>query len=150
MVGLFYCADILIKQFKTRDIRQMGGYAKAAPKFATLFMILLLGSMGVPLTNGFIGEFILLKSIFDYDKVVVVFAGLTIILAAVYLLRMYGKTMFGTGDERVVNTLKDISNVEFVVLASLAVVVIVLGVFPSGVLEMVNSSLKFIYSSIKG
>jgi NADH-quinone oxidoreductase subunit M len=128
----------------------MGGYAKAAPKFATLFMILLLGSMGVPLTNGFIGEFILLKSIFDYDKVVVVFAGLTIILAAVYLLRMYGKTMFGTGDERVVNTLKDISNVEFVVLASLAVVVIVLGVFPSGVLEMVNSSLKFIYSSIKG
>ena len=150
VVGLFYCADILIKQFKTRDIRQMGGYAKAAPKFATLFMILLLGSMGVPLTNGFIGEFILLKSIFDYDKVVVVFAGLTIILAAVYLLRMYGKTMFGTGDERVVNTLKDISNVEFVVLASLAVVVIVLGVFPSGVLEMVNSSLKFIYSSIKG
>jgi NADH-quinone oxidoreductase subunit M len=150
VVGLFYCADILIKQFKTRDIRQMGGYAKAAPKFATLFMILLLGSMGVPLTNGFIGEFILLKSIFDYDKVVVVFAGLTIILAAVYLLRMYGKAMFGTGDERVVSTLKDISNVEFVVLASLAVVVIVLGVFPSGVLEMVNSSLKFIYSSIKG
>jgi NADH:ubiquinone oxidoreductase subunit 4 (subunit M) len=61
-----------------------------------------------------------------------------------------GKAMFGTGDERVVSTLKDISNVEFVVLASLAVVVIVLGVFPSGVLEMVNSSLKFIYSSIKG
>ena len=95
-------------------------------------------------------EFILLKSIFDYDKVVVVFAGLTIILAAVYLLRMYGKAMFGTGDEKSGKYLKDISNVEFVVLASLAVVVIVLGVFPSGVLEMVNSSLKFIYSSIKG
>ena len=48
----------------------MGGFAKVAPKFAILFMILLLGSMGVPLTNGFIGEFVLLKSIFDYDKVV--------------------------------------------------------------------------------
>lgn len=66
------------------------------------------------------------------------------------MMEHLGKHLDSTCDERVVNTLKDISNVEFVVLASLAVVVIVLGVFPSGVLEMVNSSLKFIYSSIKG
>jgi NADH-quinone oxidoreductase subunit M len=150
VVGLFYCADILIKRFKTRDIREMGGYAKVAPKFATLFMIILLGSMAVPLTNGFVGEFILLKSIFDYDKVVVLCAGLTVILCAVYLLRMYGKAMFGTGDERILGTLKDISSVEFTVLASLAVFVILLGIFPSSIIEMVNSSLKFIYSSIKG
>ena len=150
VVGLFYCADILIKRFKTRDIREMGGYAKVAPKFATLFMIILLGSMAVPLTNGFVGEFILLKSIFDYDKIVVLCAGLTVILCAVYLLRMYGKAMFGTGDERILGTLKDISSVEFTVLASLAVFVILLGIFPSSIIEMVNSSLKFIYSSIKG
>lgn len=149
VVGLFYCADILMRRFKTRDIRQMGGYAKVAPKFATLFMIILLGSMAVPLTNGFVGEFILLKSIFDYDKVVIVFAGLTVILCAVYLLRLYGKAMFGTGDESVLSSLKDISNLEFSVLASLAVFVILLGVFPSPILEMVNSSLKFIYTSIK-
>lgn len=150
IVGLFYCADILIKRFKTRDIREMGGYAKVAPKFATLFMIILLGSMAVPLTNGFIGEFILLKSIFDYDKVVAVFAGLTVILCAVYLLRLYGKAMFGAGDDKVLATLKDISAVEFTVLATLAVFVIILGVYPSCIIEMVNSSLKFIYSSIKG
>ena len=150
IVGLFYCADILIKRFKTRDIREMGGYAKVAPKFATLFMIILIGSMAVPLTNGFIGEFILLKSIFDYDKVVAVFAGLTVILCAVYLLRLYGKAMFGAGDDKVLATLKDISAVEFTVLATLAVFVIVLGVYPSCIIEMVNSSLKFIYSSIKG
>ena len=150
IVGLFYCADILIKRFKTRDIREMGGYAKVAPKFATLFMIILLGSMAVPLTNGFIGEFILLKSIFDYDKIVAVFAGLTVILCAVYLLRLYGKAMFGAGDDKVLATLKDISAVEFTVLATLAVFVIMLGVYPSCIIEMVNSSLKFIYSSIKG
>jgi NADH-quinone oxidoreductase subunit M len=57
--------------------------------------------MGVPLTNGFIGEFILLKSVYDYDKIVVVIAGLTVILAAVYLLRFYGKAMFGQGDDEV-------------------------------------------------
>ncbi len=149
VVGLFYCADILIKRFKTRDIREMGGYAKVAPKFATLFMIILLGSMAVPLTNGFVGEFILLKSIFDYDKIVVLCAGLTVILCAVYLLRMYGKAMFGQGDERILGTMKDISGVEFTVLASLAVFVILLGIFPSNIIEMVNSSLKFIFTSIK-
>ena len=53
--------------------------------------------------------------------------------------------MFGTGDERILGTLKDISSVEFTVLASLAVFVILLGIFPSSIIEMVNSSLKFIY-----
>ncbi|ASK31894.1 NADH-quinone oxidoreductase subunit M [Chryseobacterium sp. T16E-39] len=148
VVGLFYCADILYKRFKSRDIRQMGGLAKVAPKFAVLFLLILLGSMGVPLTNGFIGEFILIKSIFDFNVLAAVIAGLTIILSAVYLLRFYGKAMFGKGDEAVLNTAKDLSGVEFSVLASLAVFVIVLGIFPQPVIEMVSSSLKFIYQSM--
>ena len=148
VVGLFYCADILYKRFKTRDIRQMGGLAKAAPKFAVLFMIIILGSVGLPLTNGFIGEFILIKSIFDYSKLAAIFAGLTLIFSAVYLLRFYGKAMFGEGDDRVLASAEDLSGVEFSVLTSLAVFVIVLGVFPQPIIEMVNSSLKFIFSSM--
>ncbi|MBK1895416.1 complex I subunit 4 family protein [Chryseobacterium paridis] len=148
VVGLFYCADILYKRFKSRDIRQMGGLAKVAPKFAVLFLLILLGSMGVPLTNGFIGEFILIKSIFDFNVLAAVIAGLTIILSAVYLLRFYGKAMFGKGDEAVLSTAKDLSGVEFSVLASLAVFVIVLGIFPQPIIEMVSSSLKFIYTAM--
>ncbi len=148
VVGLFYCCDILYKRFKSRDIRQMGGLAKVAPKFAVLFLIIILGSMGVPLTNGFIGEFILLKSVYDFNGLAAVIAGLTVILAAVYLLRFYGKAMFGQGDEAVLSTAKDLSGVEFSVLASLAVFVILLGIFPQPVIEMVNSSLKFIYQSM--
>ena len=148
VVGLFYCADILYKRFKTRDIRQMGGLAKVAPKFAVLFLVILLGSVGLPLTNGFIGEFILIKSVFDYSKLAAVFAGLTMILSAVYLLRFYGKAMFGEGDESVLSSAKDLSGVEFTVLASLAVFVILLGLFPQPIIEMVNSSLKFIFTSM--
>ena len=148
VVGLFYCADILYKRFKTRDIRQMGGLAKVAPKFAVLFLVILLGSVGLPLTNGFIGEFILIKSVFDYNKLAAVFAGLTMILSAVYLLRFYGKAMFGEGDESVLSSAKDLSGVEFTVLASLAVFVILLGLFPQPIIEMVNSSLKFIFTSM--
>ncbi|WP_278352886.1 complex I subunit 4 family protein [Chryseobacterium gleum] len=148
VVGLFYCCDILYKRFKSRDIRQMGGLAKVAPKFAVLFLIIILGSMGVPLTNGFIGEFILLKSVYDFNGTAAVIAGLTVILCAVYLLRFYGKAMFGEGDAAVLSTAKDLSGVEFSVLASLAVFVILLGIFPQPVIEMVSSSVKFIYQSM--
>ncbi|THV63324.1 complex I subunit 4 family protein [Chryseobacterium candidae] len=148
VVGLFYCCDILYKRFKSRDIRQMGGLAKVAPKFAVLFLIIILGSMGVPLTNGFIGEFILLKSVYDFNGTAAVIAGLTVILCAVYLLRFYGKAMFGEGDEAVLSTAKDLSSVEFSVLASLAVFVILLGIFPQPVIDMVSSSVKFIYQSM--
>lgn len=148
VAGLFYCCDILYKRFKSRDIRQMGGLAKVAPKFAVLFLIIILGSMGVPLTNGFIGEFILIKSVFDFNATAAVIAGLTVILCAVYLLRFYGKAMFGKGDAAVLSTARDLSGVEFSVLASLSVFVILLGIFPQPVIDMVNSSLKFIYTAM--
>jgi NADH-quinone oxidoreductase subunit M len=148
VVGLFYCCDILYKRFKSRDIRQMGGLAKVAPKFAVLFLIIILGSMGVPLTNGFIGEFILLKSVYDFNGTAAVIAGLTVILCAVYLLRFYGKAMFGEGDAAVLSTAKDLSGVEFSVLASLSVFVILLGIFPQPVIDMVGSSVKFIYTAM--
>ena len=148
VVGLFYCADILYKRFKTRDIRQMGGLAKVAPKFAVLFMVILLGSVALPLTNGFVGEFILIKSIFDYNVLAAVVAGLTMIFSAVYLFRFYGKAMFGKGDERVLAYVGDLTDVEFSVMASLVVFVILLGIFPQPIIEMVQSSLKFIFTSM--
>lgn len=148
VVGLFFCADILYKRFKTRDIRHMGGLAKVAPKFAVLFLIILLGSMAVPLTNGFVGEFILIKSVFNFNVLASVIAGLTVILCAVYLLRFYGKTMFGTGNDAVLSTARDLSSVEFSVLASITVLVIMMGIFPQPVIDMVSSSLKFVYGSL--
>lgn len=148
IVGLFLCADILYKRFKTRDIRQMGGLARVAPKFAVLFMIVVLGSVGLPLTNGFIGEFILLKSIFDYSILGAIIAGITIILAAAYLFRAYGKAMFGEGDERVLSSASDVSSSEFIVLGVISVLVVLFGVYPQPVLDLVGSSLKFIYQSM--
>jgi len=147
IVGLFYCADILQRRFNTRSIKEMGGFARVAPKFAVLFLVIVFGSMAVPLTNGFIGEFILLKSIADYDLVAVVLAGLTIILCAVYMLRLYGKTMFGEANGNVME-MKDVSVIEFTVLLILVVFVIFFGLFPSGILDMVKSPLEFIFQSI--
>ena len=100
------------------------------------------------MTNGFIGEFILIKSIFDYNILAAVIAGTTMIFSSVYLFRFYGKAMFGEGDEEVLANVEDVTGVEFTVLASLVVFVIVLGVYPQPMLDMVNSSLKFIFTSM--
>ncbi|UOE40187.1 NADH-quinone oxidoreductase subunit M [Chryseobacterium suipulveris] len=148
VVGLFYACDILYKRFKTRDIRKMGGLARVAPKFAVLFMVILLGSIALPLTNGFVGEFILIKSIFDYSTIAAVIAGTTMIFSSVYLFRFYGKAMFGEGDESILSSVGDLTDVEFSVMASLVVFVILLGVFPQPIIEMVGSSLKFIFTSM--
>jgi NADH-quinone oxidoreductase subunit M len=127
----------------------MGGLAKVAPQFAIFFMVILLGSLGVPLTNGFIGEFILIKSVFDYSILLGIIAGLTVILASAYLLRFYGKAMFGKGNPAVLSSMKDLSFVEFTVLSSISAMVIAFGVFPHCVIELVNSSLDFIYTALK-
>ena len=77
-----------------------------------------------------------------------VIAGTTMIFSSVYLFRFYAKAMLGEGDEEVLANAGDLSGVEFTVLASLVVFVIFLGIFPQPILDMVNSSLKFIFTSM--
>jgi NADH-quinone oxidoreductase subunit M len=89
VVGMFFIADIIIRRMNTRDLSLLGGIAKPAPKLAIGFLIILLGTVALPLTNGFIGEFLLLMGIYNYSIYYSVAAGLTIILGAVYMLRMY-------------------------------------------------------------
>ena len=148
-VGLFYCADILYKRFHTKDITQMGGMARVAPKFAVLFIILIFGSMAVPLTNGFVGEFILLKTIFEYNKILGVIAGLSVVLGAAYLLRLYSKAMFGEGNEKVLSQIQDVSWIEFFVLLVLVVLVILFGVFPNFILDLVREPLNIIFQTVQ-
>lgn len=148
--GLFYCADILYKRFGTKDITQMGGMAKVAPRFAVLFMIIILGAMAVPLTNGFVGEFILLKTLYGYHYFVGIIAGVSIILGAGYLLRMYSKAMFGKGNREVLYQIKDVSLIESCVLGILTILVLMFGVFPNFILDLTRVPLQQIFSNIGG
>ncbi|MDR2123202.1 MAG: NADH-quinone oxidoreductase subunit M [Flavobacteriaceae bacterium] len=140
VVGLFYVADILIKKFKTRDLTQMGGLASKAPVFAVLFMIISIATMAVPLTNAFIGEFLLLKSIFTISTLGTIFAGLTLILCAVYVTKMYGMSMFGRGNEEFLEKQQDISIEAKVGLGALVVLALVFGVYPQPLLNLSSES----------
>jgi NADH-quinone oxidoreductase subunit M len=143
VVGLFFCADIIINRTQTANINSLGGIRNVAPRFNTLFMIVVLGSVALPLTNGFIGEFLLLFGVYKYNTWLAVFAGLTIILGAVYMLRMFQNTMLGNTNATTEN-FADLNWSETLVLGIIAAVIIFMGIYPKPIFELVQPSLDII------
>lgn len=137
VIGIFYIIELIERRVDTRDLTLMGGIKIKAPKLSFLFMIMLLGSVGLPLTNGFVGEFLLITGIFHAGIWYALLAGLTIIMGAIYMLYAFQKVMLGD-----VNTLTaqftDIKGVELAVLVPLAALVILLGVYPQPILDLTS------------
>jgi NADH-quinone oxidoreductase subunit M len=147
VVGLFFCADIIFNRTKSLNIDSLGGIRNIAPQFTTMFMIVVLGSVALPLTNGFIGEFLLLFGVYEYNTWLSVFAGLTIILGAVYMLRMFQRTMLGNTSETTA-TFPDLMWNEKIVLGVIALAIIVMGIYPKPVFELAEPSLKLILDKV--
>lgn len=144
VVGVFYCADIIINRTGSSDINTLGGIRVLSPRFATYFIIIVLGSVALPLTNSFIGEFMLLLGLFEYHSWAAIFAGLTVILGAVYMLRMYQKVMLGDVNENV-TVFEDLKWNEELVLATIAILIFAFGIFPKPILELVAPISEQIY-----
>jgi NADH-quinone oxidoreductase subunit M len=143
VVGLFLCADIIFNRTNSINLDNLGGIRTLAPQFATCFLIIVLGSVALPMTNGFIGEFLLLYGIYEYNTWLSVFAGLTVILGAVYMLRMYKNVMLGNTGPRVLE-FRDLYWNEKVALYSIVILIIVMGVYPNPVFELAEPVLQTI------
>ena len=147
IVGMFFVLDIISRRLYTNDINQLGGIAKIAPKFATAYLIIVLGSIALPLTNGFIGEFLLLNGVFQSGIWYAVVAGLTIIFGAVYMLRMYKNVMQGELNT-LTATFTDIAGSEKVVLAIICILIIGIGVYPEPILHLSAASVDKLLTQI--
>jgi NADH-quinone oxidoreductase subunit M len=139
VVGLFFIWDIISTRLGTREISQLGGIAKVAPKFAIAFLIIVLGTVALPLTNGFVGEFLLLSSVFSVNIYLAAFAGLTMIFGAVYMLRMYKQVMQGETNALTV-TFTDISGTEKLALGIICALIIVIGIYPQPILHISDAA----------
>ncbi|MEO6167063.1 MAG: NADH-quinone oxidoreductase subunit M, partial [Chitinophagales bacterium] len=95
VVAVFFMVDIIETRYGTRLMDDLGGIAGQMKKFGVLFIIVLLGSVGLPLTNGFIGEFLLLMGVYQHNAWAAAFAGLTLVLGAVYMFRFYRNVFLG-------------------------------------------------------
>jgi NADH-quinone oxidoreductase subunit M len=129
VVALFYIIDIIEQKTKTRDMHALGGIAKTDPVFATLAFIVVLGSVAMPLTNAFVGEFMLLLGVFGVYPIAGIIAGTTIVLGAIYMLNLYRNVFFGEASaETAALTFTD-GNVIFV-LGTIAFLIVFMGIAP--------------------
>lgn len=135
VTALFFIIEIIHQQAGSRQLNDLGGIALKAPLFAALFMIILLGTVALPLTNGFVGEFMLLYAIFTKSWFLALFAGLSVILGAVYMLTAYKRAMFGDVVQSTAS-FRDVSFSEKLILIPLAALVIIMGVYPKPLLDI--------------
>lgn len=147
VVGLFFVLDIIFSRTKTNKIEELGGIAKVAPQLAVKFLIIVLGTVALPGTNGFIGEFLLLMGVYNYGIWAAAIAGLTIIFGAVYMLRMYQNVMLGKTNELTV-TFRDIEGSEKFVLYLICALIIALGVYPKPLLHLTEASVQHLLEQV--
>lgn len=148
VVGLFLIADILLRHTGTRDITHLGGIRSMNGQFAILFLIILLGSVALPLTNGFVGEFLLINGVYQYGAWTAAIAGLTVILGAVYMLRSYQSIMLGEKTDSSI-TFGSLASSDKAVLIIICVAVIAFGVYPKPLNDLAEEGVKTIMMNLK-
>lgn len=148
VVGLFLVADILLRHTGTREIEKLGGIRNMNGQFAVLFLIIMLGSVALPLTNGFVGEFLLLAGVYQYSAWVAAFAGLSVILGAVYMLRSYQGIMLGEKKDSL-GVFGPLATSDKVVLIVVCAAVIVFGVYPKPINDLAEPAVKALLQNMK-
>jgi NADH-quinone oxidoreductase subunit M len=138
--ALFLCVGIIYERTHSRLIADNVGLAKPMPQYATLLVIFALSSLGLPGTNSFVGEFLVLIGTFLWSKAATALASLGIILAAAYLLYMVQRVAFGVPLPHQLPKLKDLSAREFVTLVPLVLLVFWIGIFPNPFVSRMHSS----------
>jgi len=125
----------------------MGGIATYAPKLAIVLVIVSLANIALPLTNGFIGEFLMFSGLFQYNPWFAAVAGIAIILAAVYMLRMLQKVIFGEANAQT-SSITDLKAGELLAIGIVIAVIFVLGVYPKPLLELVNGTSTLLLNAL--
>jgi NADH-quinone oxidoreductase subunit M len=147
VIGLFLIADILFVRTGTFDIHKMGGIRNTSRQFTSLFLIIMMGAVALPLTSGFVGEFLLINGIVQYSAVAAAVAGLTIILGAVYMLRSFQTIMLGETNA-LTSSFRALDTNEKVVLMIVAVATLLFGIYPEPILGVINENIQHIYGNL--
>ncbi|MFC1562453.1 NADH-quinone oxidoreductase subunit M [candidate division KSB1 bacterium] len=128
--ALFLIVGMIYERSHTRMIEDFGGLASQIPIFSAFFMIVVLSSLGLPGTNGFIGEFLILFGAFMTNSIFAILAALGIIFTAVYLLWMYQRVIFGKLRNEKNKLLKDLNLREITILVPIVILIFWIGVYP--------------------
>jgi len=146
--ALFLCVGVMYDRVHSRQIGDYGGVVNTMPRFAAFMMLFAMANAGLPGTSGFVGEFLVILSAFKASFWYAFFAATIMILGAAYTLWMYKRVIFGEVTNAAVSSLQDISLRETVILLALAVPVLVLGLWPAPLLDMMHASIDQLVAHI--
>jgi len=146
--ALFLCVGVMYDRMHSREISAYGGVVNTMPKFAAFMMLFAMANSGLPGTSGFVGEFLVILSSFQANPWISVFAATILILGAAYTLWMYKRVIFGDIANDNVAELKDINSREGLFLALLAILVLLFGIWPAPLFEIMHSSMEHLFQQL--
>ena len=146
--ALFLCVGVLYDRLHSRKIETYGGVAHRMPVFAALMMLFTLANVGLPGTSGFVGEVLVIIGAFQESAVYAGIAALTLILGAAYTLRMYKRVIYGKIVSDAVASLTDLNRQEKITLGLIALMVLLLGVWPFPLLEMMHPAVEVLLEQV--
>ncbi len=147
--ALFMLVGVIYDRTHTKMMDQFGGLASVMPNYATIFGIMMMASVGLPLTIGFVGEFLSLVGFFKISPAMTALAGTGIIIGAVYMLSLYKKSFFGPLTNPKNKNLSDLTAQELTALVPLVIMVVWLGVYPKPVLDPIDNSVKHMITQME-
>ena len=140
--ALFLCVGVLYDRTHSRMIDTYGGIATPMPVFAALFVLFAMANTGLPGTSGFVGEFLVILGSFQANPWFAIIAALTLIFGAAYTLWMVKRVIYGKVINKDVAALEDVNSREILMLGILAAMVLVVGIWPNPVLEVMHTSIE--------
>ena len=146
--ALFLLVGMIYERRHTRMIADFGGLAKVMPTYATFFMIVTLSSIGLPFTNGFVGEFLILLGVFKANAVYGIIAASGVVFAACYMLWMYQRVFFGKVTREENRHLKDLDWREKIILIPLVLLIFFIGVYPKPLFERIEPAARQVLQQI--
>ncbi len=142
--ALFYLVGVIYDRRHTKLMSEFGGLASVMPRYATIFGVMMMASVGLPLTINFVGEFLSLLGFYQQSHMMTLMAGTAIIVGAIYMLSAYKKAFFGQVTKEENKNLPDVDRRELFALVPLVIVAIWLGIYPKPILEPINNSTESI------
>jgi len=146
--ALFLMVGMLYERRHTRLIKEFGGLATAIPVFSAFFLIVSLSSLGLPMLNGFVGEFLIILGAFHARAIFAALAAVGVILAAVYLLWMYQRVFFGEVTNEKNRHIPDCDAREKIMLTAVVAVMLLMGVYPQPFLRQMDSSVSQVLARV--
>jgi len=146
--ALFFAVGVVYDRLHTREIDAYGGVADSMPRYAVFFMLMMLASVGLPGTSGFVGEFLVLVGAWKTSTFLAFLTATGLVLGATYMLWLYRRVVFGRAEKEEVINMSPLERREVIIFLPLAILVLWYGVFPGSLLDLMQPSILAVMDQV--